>query len=176
VDRQAQINKYIDEWLTREPGRYGLRSRLEKARLLVDNVRVAAPKPDGTVSYFIEGQQGRAYTVNVAPDGKMTCSCPDRDENWTYSHCKHMIAVEVFLKVPSPAPLDPRAFEAVIRDWAKGPKPDSEYPDWEPSIDEPEVMQPHPWDSFLTRNGHFAIRMLLDEIDRLRALVGVEKK
>jgi hypothetical protein len=176
VGRQEQINKIIDEWIAREPERYGLRSRLEKARMLVDNVRIAAPQPGGTVSYFIEGSQGRAYTVDVEPGGKMKCSCPDRDENWSLSHCKHMIAVQVYLEVPSPKPLDPRAFEQVIREWAKGPKPDAEYEGYDPSIDEPEVMQMHPWEGWLDDNGYFAIRMLLQEIDRLRAIVGVEGK
>jgi hypothetical protein len=170
VDRQAQIDKFIDDWLAQETERYGLQSRLEKARMLVDNVRVAAPKPGGVVSYFIEGSHGRAYTVDVKSDGTMTCSCPDRTENWDYSHCKHMIAVKAHLAVPSPKPLDPRAFEQIIREWAKGPKPDEDYEGYDPSLDEPEVMQTHPWDGWLDDNGLFAIRMLLQEIDRLRAL------
>ncbi len=170
VSRQDQIDQFIDEWIAREPERYGLRTRLEKARMLVDNVRVAAPKPGGVVSYLIEGSRGRAYTVDVQPDGGMTCSCPDRD--WGLSHCKHRIAVLAHLSVPSPKPLDPRAFEAIIREWAKGPKP--EYEGYDPSLDEPEVQQTHPWDGWLNDNGLFAIRMLLQEIDRLRVLAGVD--
>lgn len=171
--RQKQIGSYIDDWIAREPA---LRSRLVKAKTLVDNIRVAVPASDGTMTYFIEGSQGDHYTVAVTSDGAMTCSCEDRKENWHYSHCKHQIAVKVHLTVPSPAPLDARAFEQVIREWAKGPKPDEEYEGYDPSLDEPEVMQPHPWNGWLDDNGHFAIRMLLAEIDRLRALVPKGRK
>jgi hypothetical protein len=171
--RQKQIKGCIDDWLVREPD---LRSRLEKARMLVDNIRVAVPASDGTTTYLMEGSHERHYTVTVTSDGAMTCSCEDRKVNWHYSHCKHQIAVKVHLTVPSPAPLDPRAFEQVIREWANGPKPDEEYEGYDPSLDEPEVMQPHPWTEWLDDHGHFAIRMLLAEIDRLRALVPKGRK
>lgn len=153
--REEQIDTLLEAWGREQPE---LRSRLERARMLIDNVRVVSPRPDGSLSYLIDGSRGNTYIVNVSPDGKSDCTCPDADNAFT-SHCKHQIAVLVCRTVPSPRPMDPRAFEKAIRKWAK---------ERQHEVDDEDAGRRWHW--WLHDNGLFAIRLLLQEIDRLRSL------
>jgi len=146
----------IDEAVTKWAQKYPLlRSRLERARMLIDNVIAVFTGPRDGRSYLIEGSEGNSYVVEISSSGESTCTCPDGegcpddDEGfgWIPPYCKHQLAVHISLAVPTPEPMAPRAFEKTVREWAK---------------------RPHGW--WLHNNGLFAIRMLLQEIDRLRSL------
>jgi hypothetical protein len=150
--RAVKIEKFAKAWGVQHPQ---LKSRIERARLLVDNVRAVAPKPDGSFSFLIEGSHGTPYIVGVDATGKVTsCTCPDAGRAVT-SHCKHQIAVALRQAIRDPRPKGPRAFENEIRKWAR----DKEPPMW-----------------WIEENGLFAVRLLLQEIDRLRDAARKQRK
>lgn len=146
-----------------------LRERLARAKGLIGNIRVASPQSDGSVLYLVYGSKGDPYEVEFSPSGATRCSCPDGRRGLT-SHCKHQLAVLIWRSLPGLKPLDPGDFEKDIRRWLLEPRKDPSY--WDGEI---ETLQESPQEEWLRTNGRFAIQVLIDEIDRLRALSGDQK-
>ena len=158
-ERAVLIDAEIARWKRDHPQ---LSSRLDRARMLIDNVVASCPLPgsDGT-EFLVEGARDD-YRVRVLPSGEASCTCPDA-ASALVTHCKHQLAVFIRLAVALPAPLDPRSFEdEVRRQLAREPDPSFS--------GDPDAWEPDAPDAWWRYHGEFAIRMLLWEIDRLRAL------
>ncbi len=147
MTRDETIDAMIRGWAQREP-EPKIRSRLFKARDLVNNVRAVAPRDDGSTIYLIEGSSGNSYVVEMKPDEETSCTCPDAQRT-DIRLCKHQIAVKLNLAARLPSPSDPATFEVEIRRWLRE-TPTNQY--------------------WLQIHGEWAIRLLLEEVDRLRTI------